>query len=100
MIYVVILYFFLKLPGNVLGAAYNQVRLIVQNLRYVYYPFLALSTLKRSVILVYPFQEKNVYYTSWELNLEKRVSPIKIFGAFPWIFLGILTEMFLRLPEP
>ena len=35
MIYVVILYFFLKLPGNVLGAAYNQVRLIVRNLRYV-----------------------------------------------------------------
>ena len=35
MIYVVILYFFfLKLPGNVLGAAYNQVLLIVWNLRY------------------------------------------------------------------
>ena len=33
MIYVVIPYFFLKLPGNLLGAAYNQVRLIVQNLR-------------------------------------------------------------------
>ena len=35
MIYVVILYFYLKLPGNVLGAAYNQVCLIVRNLWYV-----------------------------------------------------------------
>ena len=35
MIYVVILYFFLKLPGNVLGAAFNQVRFIVRNLRYL-----------------------------------------------------------------
>ena len=35
MIYVVILYFFLKLPGNELGAAYNQVRLIARNLRYM-----------------------------------------------------------------
>ena len=34
MIYVVNLYFFLKLPGNILGAAYNQVRFIVRNLRY------------------------------------------------------------------
>ena len=29
----VFIIFFLKLPGNVLGAAYNQVRLIVRNLR-------------------------------------------------------------------
>ena len=28
-------FFFLKLPGKVLGAAYNQVRLIVRNLRYI-----------------------------------------------------------------
>ena len=34
MIYVVNLYFFLKLAGNILGAAYNQVQFIVMNLRY------------------------------------------------------------------
>ena len=35
MIYVVILHFLLKLPGNVLVVAYNQVRLIVRHLRYL-----------------------------------------------------------------
>ena len=37
-------------PGNVLGAAYNQVRLIVQNLRYIFVSFL----LKKGIV-TFPF---------------------------------------------
>ena len=31
-------FFFLKLSENILGAAYNQVRFIVRNLRYTFIP--------------------------------------------------------------
>ena len=33
---------------------------------------------KKCLILVFPFQEKNVYYTSCELNLKERILLIKI----------------------
>ena len=47
-------------------------------------PFFGTEHFKKSVILVYSFQEKKkLYYTSWELNLEKRVLPIKIISAVP-----------------
>ena len=36
---------------------------------------------KKRVIGVYPFQEKNANYASWQLNLKKRVLPIKIISV-------------------
>ena len=41
-------------------------------------PFFGTKHFKKHLILVYPFQEKNVYYNSCELNLKEVVLPIKI----------------------
>ena len=56
---------------------------------YVRYPFFGTEHFKKCLILVYPFQEKkNVYSTSWELSLEKRVLPVKIISV---CYRGILS---------
>ena len=36
-------------------------------------PFFGTEHFKKCLILIYPFQVKNVFYTSSELNLKERI---------------------------